>query len=75
MFKTCNTSIPHNSPVGWRQLELFPLSGKHLKPQISSIPGISVTERRRYRVIAGERILGDRLTLEEALKLAKRGEG
>ena len=54
---------------------MFPLSGKHLKPQISSIPGISVTERRRYRVIAGERILGDRLTLEEALKLAKRGEG
>jgi hypothetical protein len=45
------------------------------KPQIVSIPGISPKQRDRYRVMLGDDILGDRLTLDEALKLAKRGEG
>lgn len=61
-----------------QQLELFaaPNTGLVLKtkPQIVSIPGISLKELHRYRVTLGSRILGDRLTLDEALKLAKRGE-
>jgi hypothetical protein len=40
------------------------------KPQIVSIPGISPKERNRYRVVLGDRILGDRLTLDEAIALA-----
>lgn len=68
-----STSIPSNPPVNWRQLELFPLSGKPQKPQISSVPGTSVKQRNRYRVLLGEKVLGDRLTLNEALKVAKRG--
>jgi hypothetical protein len=43
------------------------------KPQISSIPGISLKQRNRYRVTLGGQLLGDRLTLDEALILAKRG--
>jgi hypothetical protein len=43
------------------------------KPQISSIPGVSPKQRDRYRVVMGDRILGDRLTLDEALKLAQGG--
>jgi hypothetical protein len=43
------------------------------KPQVESIPGISVKERDRYRVVLGHRILGDRLTLDEAVILAKKG--
>jgi len=45
------------------------------KPQISSISGISPKEPHRYRVMLGGEILGERLTLDEALKLAKGGEG
>jgi hypothetical protein len=40
------------------------------KPQISSIPGISPKQRDRYRVTVENRILGDRLTLDEAIFLA-----
>jgi hypothetical protein len=43
------------------------------KAQIKSSPGISPRERDRYRVLMGDRILGDRLNLDEALKLAKEG--
>jgi hypothetical protein len=43
---------------------------KQQKPQISSIPGISPKEHDRYRVVLGREILGERLTLDEALKLA-----
>jgi hypothetical protein len=44
------------------------------KAQIVSIPGISPKERDRYHVLFGDRILGERLTLDEALKLAKGGK-
>jgi hypothetical protein len=44
------------------------------KPQISSISGILPTERNRYRVVLGNRILGERLTFDEALELAKGGK-
>jgi hypothetical protein len=40
------------------------------KAQISSIPGIPAKERNRYRVTFNGEILGDKLTLDEALKLA-----
>jgi hypothetical protein len=40
------------------------------KPQIVSISGISPKERHRYRVILGNEVLGDRLTLDEAIALA-----
>jgi hypothetical protein len=43
------------------------------KPQILSIPGISLKQRDRYRVVLGDEILGDFLTIDEALKLAKGG--
>lgn len=61
-------------PAHWRQLELFPLPQKRQKPQIVSVPGTSIRERDRYRVMVGDRILGDRLTLDEALNSVKRGE-
>jgi hypothetical protein len=43
------------------------------KPQISSIPGISPRERNRYRVTLGDKVIGDRLDLDEAIKVAKFG--
>lgn len=43
------------------------------KPQISSIPGISLKQRDRYRVMLGDEVMGDHLILDEALKLAKGG--
>jgi hypothetical protein len=46
---------------------------KRRKPQISCIPGISLTSQRKYQVKVGDRILGDKLTLQEALELAKGG--
>ncbi len=44
--------------------------GTPQKPQISSIPGIPARERHRYRVTLNGKILGDKLTIDEALKLA-----
>ena len=43
------------------------------KPQVSSIPGIPLKERHRYRVTSGGEVLGDFLSLDEAIELAKRG--
>jgi hypothetical protein len=43
------------------------------KPQISSIPGVSPKARRRYKVVFGSEVLGDQLTLDEALQLAQGG--
>jgi len=73
----------------YRQLGLFdPQSTEVLpqiksqKPQISSTPGTSPKVRNRYRVRLGDEILGDHLSLDEALALANpqrfsylRGEG
>jgi hypothetical protein len=56
-----------------RQLELFPLATKRQKPQIVSVPGTSPKERDRYRVMIGNEILGDRLSVNEALRVVKRG--
>lgn len=61
------------SPPQWRQLELFPLPLKRQKPQITSVPGASIRERDRYRVVVGGEILGDWLNIDQAIKLAKRG--
>jgi hypothetical protein len=47
------------------------LDRKSQKPQISTTPGISQKERDRYRLVLGDRILGDFLSIEEALALAK----
>ena len=44
------------------------------KPQISSIPGVSPKQRDRYRVVFGDEVLGDQLTLDEAIALAKGGK-
>jgi hypothetical protein len=52
----------------------LPPHGARPKPQISSIPGVSPKQRNRYCVSLGTQILGDRLTIDEAIKLAKRGE-
>ena len=43
------------------------------QPQISCLPGVSVKQKHRYRVILGGEILGDKLSLNEALKLAGLG--
>jgi hypothetical protein len=55
---------------------LHPL--KHLKkrqkPQISSIPGVSVKEPRRYQVKLGDVIVATRLTSDQAFQIAKGGE-
>jgi hypothetical protein len=45
------------------------------KPQIVSTPGVCPKERSRYRVVLGGEVLGERLSLDEALKLAKGGKG
>lgn len=46
---------------------------KRQKPQISSVPGTSPKQRDRYRVVCRDQILGDRLSIEQALELAKTG--
>ena len=43
------------------------------KPQIKSIPAISPREKHRYRVVLDGVILGDKLSLEEALAAAGMG--
>jgi hypothetical protein len=73
-MKTYNPSVTHNPPVQGRQLELFNYTGKRHKPQILSTPGVSPKQRDQYRVMVETRVLGDRLTLDEALKLVKGGE-
>jgi hypothetical protein len=45
------------------------------KPQIVSTPGIPPKERHRYRVLLAGEVLGDRLNLDQALKLAQGGSG
>jgi hypothetical protein len=71
--KNCATTIAQNPPAQGRQLELFTFQGKRHKPQISSISGISVKQRDRYRVVLGDEILGDFLSSDEAIALARRG--
>lgn len=44
------------------------------KPQIQSCPGVPMRQRDRYRVVLGDEILGEKLTIDEALSLAKRGK-
>jgi hypothetical protein len=44
------------------------------KPQISSIPGVSPKQRDRYRVVLRGAILGDRLSIDQAIAFGKRGE-
>lgn len=43
------------------------------KPQITTIPGVPIGVRERYRVVLGDEILGDCLSIDEAVKLAKGG--
>lgn len=43
------------------------------RPQISSIPGILPKERDRYQVKLGDRVLGTHVSIDEALRIAKRG--
>jgi len=68
--KDCATTIPQNPPAQGRRLELFTHTGNLHKPQISTIPGISVKQRDRYQVVLNDVVLGDRLTLDEAIALA-----
>jgi hypothetical protein len=44
------------------------------KPQILSIPGVSPKERHRYQVTLGGQVLGDHLSIDEALLLVKEGK-
>ena len=61
-----NTNIAQNTGKG----KLFQQKSK---PQISCVPGVSVKERCRDRVILGGEILGDKLSLNEALFLGWSG--
>ena len=54
--KDCATTIPQNSPVKERQLDLFVCQGTLHKPQILSI---SVKQRDRYRVMIADEVLGN----------------
>lgn len=73
-MKKCNLSVTRKSPAQGRQLEIFSQNLINQKPQISSIAGISPRERNRYRVTVGSEILGDFLSFDEAMNLAKGGE-
>jgi hypothetical protein len=73
-------SIPNYSDYGKTYhnfqgslLDLFNCPSRRHKPQISSIPGISSKESKRYRVMLGDQVLGNGLTANEALQLAKEG--
>jgi hypothetical protein len=77
--KTCNTIVAHGATQAKQSHQLcLPLESLEIhatkphKPQISSIPGISPKERDRYRVVLGREILGERLTLDEAIALANK---
>jgi hypothetical protein len=76
--KICSTIVPHDATQAKRPQQLcLPLESPYTKPkkaQISSIPGVSPKERNRYRVMLGDVILGDHLSLDEAIKVAKGGK-
>ena len=40
------------------------------KPQIVNIPGVLLKEQHRYRVVLDDEVLGDRLTIEQAIALS-----
>jgi hypothetical protein len=64
-----NSCSPTVAQAGYSQQLCLNLAPPQ-KAQIQSVPGISAKEPHRYRVKLGEKILGDRLTAHEALKLA-----
>jgi hypothetical protein len=51
----------------------LPIFARRRKPQICSRPNVLPGAKNRYRVVFGDRILGDFLTLDEALALSKHG--
>ena len=67
-----NSDGKNDNPSHQLSLPLLSLQ-KQRKPQIQSVPGTSPKQRDRYRVVLGDEILGTRLTLDEALELAKGG--
>lgn len=73
IFSQLNSDSKDENPSHELSLPLASLH-KQRKPQISSIPGTSPKQRDRYRVVLGGEILGEKLTIDEALKLAKGGE-
>jgi hypothetical protein len=68
------TSITQNPLLEGRQLELFNYTGIRHKPQILSSPGVSPKQHDRYRVVVGNEVLGDQLTLDDVFQLAERGK-
>jgi hypothetical protein len=71
MKKNCATSISQIKKDCDISEQSTPILGKKKqKAQIVSVPGISPKERDRYRVLLGDEILGDRLTMDEAIALA-----
>jgi hypothetical protein len=79
--KSCSTTVPQNqeeqslqslTSINYnnRLNRAIVNCGTPRKPQIESIPGASVKEPHRYRVTLNGEILGDKLTSDEALKLA-----
>jgi hypothetical protein len=64
-----NNGEKHHNPQGGL-LDPLHLLNKRQKPQVSSIPGVSVTERERYRVMIGDRIIATGLNIDDALEVA-----
>lgn len=70
-IKIVAQSVPEFKPgAEFRQLELFPLSSRREKAQISSIVGTHPLERNRYRVTVGGKTIASKLTADDAAKLA-----
>lgn len=75
--KICSTIVPQVTTQTKHSQQLcLALESPGTKPeklQIASVPDVSPKERNRYRVTLGDRVLGDRLSVDEALELVKRG--
>jgi len=74
MKQKCNFSVVQNPLAKGRQLSLpLALDRNQQKPQIVSVPGISPKQRDRYRLMRGDEVLADFLSLDEAIALVKGG--
>jgi hypothetical protein len=66
-------SKPSDNSVFQQKTPQLPIFARRRKPQICSRPNVLPGAKNRYRVVFGDRILGDFLTLDEALALSKHG--
>jgi hypothetical protein len=68
-----NCQSTRRSPQ-YHQLNLFDTGFPFKqKPQRSSVKGSSPYQKNRYQVTLGDRVLGSRLNIDEAVELANQG--